>query len=164
MLPPERRRTPRARRAPAANSPAGIQACRLLWHASYCAPLTQLRRCWIQRSVAPRCRAPGARVGPAGGSLVVVDEVDASRGGGDALRPPGRQRRRRWTLILDASLVLWILEGSRDLGAVIGEHLTSAAEDEHLDFTDRSHGELARLVGQQAVSLEHGLVLARPVV
>ena len=153
--------------------------CHLRWHTRSYAPPTQRRRRWIERSVATRrvgparwiersaathWHAPGARVGPAGGSLVVVDEVDASRGGGDALRPPGRQRRRRWTLILDASLVLWILEGSRDLGAVIGEHLTSAAEDEHLDFTDRSHGELARLVGQQAVSLEHGLVLARPVV
>eukprot|EP00964_Phaeocystis_antarctica_P059707 scaffold35485_cov76-Phaeocystis_antarctica.AAC.5 len=37
-------------------------------------------------------------------------------------------------------------------------------EDEHLDFTDRGHGRLARLVGQQAVSPEHGLVQAGPVV
>ena len=39
-----------------------------------------------------------------------------------------------------------------------------ALEDEHLDFADRGHGRLARLVGQQAVSLEHGLVHAGPVV
>ena len=44
------------------------------------------------------------------------------------------------------------------IGAAIGELLTSAVEDEHLDFTDRGHGELARLVGEQAVALEHGLV------
>eukprot|EP00964_Phaeocystis_antarctica_P064671 scaffold38935_cov63-Phaeocystis_antarctica.AAC.1 len=37
-------------------------------------------------------------------------------------------------------------------------------EDEHLDFADRGHGRLARLVGQQAVLLEHGLVQAGPVV
>jgi hypothetical protein len=43
-------------------------------------------------------------------------------------------------------------------GAAFGEPLTSAVEDEHLDFTDRGHGELARLVGEQAVALEHGLV------
>ena len=49
-------------------------------------------------------------------------------------------------------------------GAVIGEALTSAMEDEHLDFADRGHGRLARLVGQQAASLEHGLVQAGPVV
>jgi hypothetical protein len=49
------------------------------------------------------------------------------------------------------------------IGAAIGELLTSAVEDEHLDFTDRGHGELARLVGQQVVSLDHGLVQAGPV-
>jgi hypothetical protein len=49
------------------------------------------------------------------------------------------------------------------VGAEIGELLTSAMEDEHLDFADRGHGRLARLVGQQAVSLEHGLVHAGPV-
>jgi hypothetical protein len=49
------------------------------------------------------------------------------------------------------------------IGAAIGELLTSAVEDEHLDFTDRGHGELARLVGQQVVSLDHGLVQAEPV-
>ena len=38
----------------------------------------------------------------------------------------------------------------------------SAVEDEHLDFTDRAHGELARLVGEQAVSLDHSLVQAGP--
>ena len=38
----------------------------------------------------------------------------------------------------------------------------SAVEDEHLDFTDRAHGELARLVGEQAVSLDHALVQAGP--
>ena len=37
-------------------------------------------------------------------------------------------------------------------------------EDEHLDFADRGHGRLARLVGQQAVSLDHRLVEAGPVV
>eukprot|EP00964_Phaeocystis_antarctica_P051448 scaffold30005_cov66-Phaeocystis_antarctica.AAC.1 len=37
-------------------------------------------------------------------------------------------------------------------------------EDEHLDFADRGHGRLVRLVGQQAVLLEHGLVQAGPVV
>eukprot|EP00964_Phaeocystis_antarctica_P051451 scaffold30005_cov66-Phaeocystis_antarctica.AAC.4 len=37
-------------------------------------------------------------------------------------------------------------------------------EDEHLDVADRGHGRLARLVGQQAVLLEHGLVQAGPVV
>ena len=56
------------------------QACHLMWHASY-APLTQLRRRWIQRSVGPRCHALGARVG-------------------------GRQRRRRWLVDLAASLLL----------------------------------------------------------
>jgi len=49
------------------------------------------------------------------------------------------------------------------IGAAIGELLTSAVEDEHLDFTNRGHGELARLVGQQVVSLDHGLVQAEPV-
>ena len=49
-------------------------------------------------------------------------------------------------------------------GAAIGEQFTSAMENEHLDFTDRGHGKLARLAGQQAVSLEHGLVQAGPVV
>tara|TARA_B110000196_G_scaffold266447_1_gene239729 strand:- start:439 stop:657 length:219 start_codon:yes stop_codon:yes gene_type:complete len=49
------------------------------------------------------------------------------------------------------------------IGAAIGELLTSAVEDEHLDFTDRGHGELARLVGQQVVSLDHGLVQVGPV-
>ena len=44
----------------------------------------------------------------------------------------------------------------------LGEPLTSVAEDEHLDFTDRGHGGLARLVGEQAVSLDHSLVQAGP--
>ena len=48
------------------------------------------------------------------------------------------------------------------LGADIGEPLTSVVEDEHLDFTDRGHGGLARLVGEQAVSLDHSLVQAGP--
>ena len=48
------------------------------------------------------------------------------------------------------------------LGADIGEPLTSVVEDEHLDITDRGHGELARLVGEQAVSLDHSLVQAGP--
>ena len=48
------------------------------------------------------------------------------------------------------------------LGADIGEPLTSGVEDEHLDITDRGHGELARLVGEQAVSLDHSLVQAGP--
>merc|ERR1740124_1434284 len=61
-------------------------------------------------------------------------------------------RPRRWLVDLAASL----LPG----GAAIGEALTSAMEDEHLDLADRGHGRLARLVGQQAVSLEHGLVQA----
>ena len=45
----------------------------------------------------------------------------------------------------------------------ISEPLTSVV-DEHLDFTDRGHGELARPVGQQVVSLDHALVHAGPVV
>ena len=49
------------------------------------------------------------------------------------------------------------------IGELIGELLTSAVKDEHLDFTDRGHGELARLVGQQVVSLDHALVQAGPV-
>ena len=49
------------------------------------------------------------------------------------------------------------------IGELIGELLTSAVEDEHLDFTDRGHGELARLVSQQVVSLDHALVQAGPV-
>eukprot|EP00964_Phaeocystis_antarctica_P064667 scaffold38934_cov55-Phaeocystis_antarctica.AAC.1 len=60
---------------------------------------------------------------------------------------------RRWLVDLAASL----LPG----GAAIGEALTSAMEDEHLDFADRGHGRLARLVGQQAVSLEHGCARSR---
>ena len=40
---------------------------------------------------------------PAGGALVLVEEVDASRGAVDALLPPGRQRRRRWIVDLAAS-------------------------------------------------------------
>ena len=127
-----------------------------VWRAS-CAPLTQLRRRWLQRSIGPRCHALGARVVPACDALVVVDEVDAPPLGVDALLPPGRRRRRRWLVDLAASLLLFG-------GAAIGEPLTSAMENEHLDFTDRGHGKLARLVGQQAVSLEHGLVQAGPVV
>ena len=65
--------------------------CHLRWHTRSYAPPTQRRRRWIERSVATRrvgparwiersaathWHAPGARVGPAGGSLVVVHEEE----------------------------------------------------------------------------------------
>ena len=68
----------------------------------------------------------------------------------------GGRRQRALPRSWRASDLLWTFAGSRRQelgeallrlpGAVIGEPLTSAAEDEYLDFTDRGHGELARLV------------------
>ena len=119
----------------------GTQLLKKPWRATY-SPLTQLLRRggrlrqWSRRSHGPR-RWFRKSVGP---RRCIQWSVGP----------------RRWLVDLAASL----LPG----GAAIGEALTSAMEDEHLDFADRGHGRLARLVGQQAVSLEHGLVQAGPVV
>ena len=127
------------------------------WRTRFCAPPTQLRRRWIHRSVAPRCYAPGARVGPGGAASVVVYEVDEPRGEIDSCLPPGRQRRRRCNLgVVGLSRLGMLGEYPRPyrglclgvqrlilglyLGADIGEPLTSVVEDEHLDSTDRGHG------------------------
>ena len=45
------------------------------------------------------------------------------------------------------------------IGAAIGELLTSAVEDEHLDWTHRGQGALARLARQQGATLDQGLGL-----
>ena len=157
----------------------GIQACHLLWRASW--PLTQLRhRCWSRGSVAgvvdallpPRQRVVvlhghlgKGRVGHAnlvlGGpaprrhphdllqDLVVVPHVRLAAVVLEVRVRLERQRRRRWLSDLAVSL----------LRAVIGKPLTSAVEDEHLDWTHRGQGALARLVRQQGVTLDHGLGL-----
>eukprot|EP00964_Phaeocystis_antarctica_P096229 scaffold62571_cov57-Phaeocystis_antarctica.AAC.2 len=111
-----------------------LTACHLRSPATYA--LTQLLRRWSRRSLGPR-RWFRKSVGP---RRCIQWSVGP----------------RRWLVDLAASL----LPG----GAAIGEALASAMEDEHLDFADRGHGRLARLVGQQAVLLEHGLVQAGPVV